>query len=81
MGQKQVVTSTSSSEKHSCPMHDRFKVARETLRDVFEQTTIRQLAQELSVGTSFINNLGWGYSSEGKEGISDESHVEYACLT
>ncbi len=45
------------SEKHPCPMHDRFKMARETLRDVFQQTTIRQLANELSKGSAFIKNL------------------------
>lgn len=44
------------SEVHPCPMHDKFKVARESLRDVFEQTTIGQLAQELKEGTSFIKN-------------------------
>lgn len=45
------------SETHPCPMHDRFKMARETVRDVFQQTTIRQLADKLNVGTSYINNL------------------------
>ncbi|GAA4423496.1 Rrf2 family transcriptional regulator [Pontibacter saemangeumensis] len=45
------------SETHPCPMHDRFKAARESLRDVFQQTTIRHLAQELKEGTSFIKNI------------------------
>ncbi|MCP2044455.1 Rrf2 family protein [Pontibacter sp. HSC-36F09] len=45
------------SETHPCPMHDKFKVARESLRDVFQNTTIQQLAQELKEGTSFIKNL------------------------
>ncbi|GAB3179426.1 RrF2 family transcriptional regulator [Telluribacter humicola] len=44
------------SEKHPCPMHDKFKIARETLRDVFQQTTIRQLANELSKGTTFLTS-------------------------
>ncbi|WP_018477370.1 RrF2 family transcriptional regulator [Pontibacter roseus] len=45
------------SETHPCPMHDKFKVARESLRDVFQNTTIEQLAKELKEGTSFIKNL------------------------
>ncbi len=45
------------SETHPCPMHDKFKVARESLRDVFQNTTIKQLAQELKEGTSFIKNI------------------------
>ena len=45
------------SETHPCPMHDRFKFARETVRDVFQQTTIRQLADKLNVGSSYIKNL------------------------
>ena len=44
-------------EHHPCPMHDKFKIARETLRKVFEETTIRQLASQLQDGSSFINNL------------------------
>lgn len=45
------------SEIHPCPMHDKFKVARESLRHVFQDTTIGQLATQLKGGTSFINNL------------------------
>ncbi|AKQ46021.1 Rrf2 family transcriptional regulator [Rufibacter radiotolerans] len=45
------------SEVHPCPMHDRFKVARDTLKEVFENTTVRQLALELKEGNSFITNL------------------------
>ncbi|GEO04794.1 hypothetical protein AAE02nite_24580 [Adhaeribacter aerolatus] len=45
------------AELHPCPMHDKFKAARETLRQVFQETTIRQLASALQEGTSFINNL------------------------
>jgi len=45
------------SATHPCPMHSKFKAARESLRDVFQNTTIRQLAEELKEGTSFIKNL------------------------
>ncbi|GEO05036.1 hypothetical protein AAE02nite_27000 [Adhaeribacter aerolatus] len=45
------------SELHPCPMHDKFKAARETLRQVFQETTIRQLASALQEGTSFIKNF------------------------
>ena len=45
------------SEVHPCPMHDKFKIARDTLREVFENTTVRQLALELNEGNSFITNL------------------------
>lgn len=45
------------SELHPCPMHDKFKVARDTLLHVFQETTIRQLATELKEGSSFINNF------------------------
>ena len=48
------------SGTHPCPMHDKFKGAREAMRDVFQQTTIRQLAQELNEGTSFIKNPIYG---------------------
>ena len=45
------------STLHPCPMHDKFAGVRDTLRNVFQETTIRQLALELKEGTSFINNL------------------------
>lgn len=45
------------SEKHPCPMHNQYKIAREALLDAFQQTTIGQLALEINGGTSFINNL------------------------
>ena len=45
------------SELHPCPMHDKFKIARETLRHVFQDTTIGQLATQLQQGNSFLNNL------------------------
>lgn len=45
------------SDDHPCPMHDKFKVAREALRDVFQNTTIGQLALQLKEGNSFISNI------------------------
>ncbi|WP_026898786.1 RrF2 family transcriptional regulator [Daejeonella oryzae] len=45
------------SEKHPCPMHNQYKIAREALLDAFQKTTIGQLASQLSDGTSFINNM------------------------
>lgn len=45
------------SELHPCPMHDKFKTARETLRSVFQDTTIGQLAAQMQQGTSFLNNF------------------------
>ena len=44
------------SEKHPCPMHDKFKAARESLRNVFEQPTIMQLAEQMNTGFSFVKN-------------------------
>ncbi|WP_161889641.1 RrF2 family transcriptional regulator [Pontibacter russatus] len=60
------------SEAHPCPMHDKFKVAREAMRDVFQNTTIRQLAQELNEGTSFIKNPIYGLGP-GKEKSEQQS--------
>ena len=45
------------SAAHPCPMHDRFKAARDSLLQVFQETTIRQLAGEFISGKSFLNNL------------------------
>lgn len=45
------------SEKHPCPMHDQYKITRDTLLNAFQQTTIGQLAHGVNSGTSFINNL------------------------
>ena len=45
------------SGTHPCPMHDKFKIARDTLRHVFQDTTIGQLAAQLQQGTSFLNNF------------------------
>lgn len=45
------------SDTHPCPLHHKFAVARESLRDVFQNTTLQHLAQGLKEGTSFIKNL------------------------
>lgn len=45
------------SEIYPCPMHNKFKEARQSLQDVFQNTTIRQLAEELKEGTGFIKNM------------------------
>ncbi|MBF9254139.1 Rrf2 family transcriptional regulator [Pontibacter sp. 172403-2] len=45
------------SETHPCPMHHKFKAARDSLRDIFQNTTLGQLATEINEGTAFIKNL------------------------
>lgn len=45
------------SEKHPCPMHDQYEIARDAQTSACQNTTIRKLATELNQGTSFINNL------------------------
>jgi Rrf2 family protein len=45
------------SETHPCPMHHKFKAARDSLRDIFQHTTLGQLATEINEGTAFIKNL------------------------
>lgn len=45
------------SASHPCPMHDQYKIARDTLQNAFQQTTIRHLALQVNEGSSFINNL------------------------
>ncbi|WP_179339255.1 RrF2 family transcriptional regulator [Winogradskyella ludwigii] len=42
------------SEEHPCPVHDKFKVVREELRDMLENTTLEQLAMDIKVGKSFL---------------------------
>lgn len=45
------------SALHPCPMHDQYKIARDTLLNAFQNTSIRQLAVEVNEGGSFIKNL------------------------
>lgn len=42
------------NENHPCPVHDRFKVIRDELRDMLENTTIEQLALDIKSGVSFL---------------------------
>lgn len=45
------------SEIHPCPMHFKYKAAREALLRAFEETTVGQLAKDLNSGGSFLSNL------------------------
>jgi Rrf2 family transcriptional regulator, iron-sulfur cluster assembly transcription factor len=45
------------SEVHPCPMHYKYKAAREALLRAFEETTVGQLAKDLNAGGSFLSNL------------------------
>jgi Rrf2 family iron-sulfur cluster assembly transcriptional regulator len=45
------------SATHPCPMHDQYKIARDALLDAFQNTTIRQLAEQVNEGSSYIKNL------------------------
>lgn len=42
------------SEDHPCPVHDKFKVVREELRDMLENTSLEQLASDIKSGASFL---------------------------
>lgn len=42
------------SEKHPCPVHDKFKAIREELRKMLESTNIYELTQGLSEGLTFL---------------------------
>jgi Rrf2 family iron-sulfur cluster assembly transcriptional regulator len=42
---------------HPCPMHDQYKIARDALLDAFQNTSIRQLAEQVNKGGSYINNM------------------------
>lgn len=41
-------------ENHPCPVHDKFKIVREELRDMLENTNLKQLAMDIKSGTSFL---------------------------
>ncbi|HYK77243.1 MAG TPA: Rrf2 family transcriptional regulator [Daejeonella sp.] len=45
------------NEKHPCPMHFKYKEARDALYNAFQQTTIGQLASDINGGNSFLSNL------------------------
>ncbi|WP_179351182.1 RrF2 family transcriptional regulator [Winogradskyella vidalii] len=42
------------NEKHPCPVHDKFMVVREELRDMLENTTLEQLALDIKSGVAFL---------------------------
>lgn len=41
-------------EDHPCPVHDKFKVVRQELKDMLENTSLDELAQGIKSGTSFL---------------------------
>jgi len=41
-------------ENHPCPVHDRFKIVREELRDMLESTSLKQLVLDIKSGASFL---------------------------
>lgn len=41
-------------ENHPCPVHDRFKLVREELKDMLENTSLEQLALDIKSGVSFL---------------------------
>jgi len=41
-------------ENHPCPVHDKFKVVREELREMLENTTLEQLAIDIKSGVTFL---------------------------
>lgn len=42
------------NENHPCPVHDKFKVVREELREMLENTSLEQLALDIKAGVSFL---------------------------
>lgn len=47
------------SDAHPCPMHHKYKIAREAVRTAFEQTTVGHLAENLNNGSYFLNSLNY----------------------
>lgn len=41
-------------ENHPCPVHDKFKVVREELKDMLEKTSLEELALNIKSGISFL---------------------------
>ncbi|WP_179316437.1 RrF2 family transcriptional regulator [Winogradskyella undariae] len=41
-------------ENHPCPVHDKFKVIREELQDMLENTSLEQLALDIKSGVTFL---------------------------
>ena len=44
------------SNEHPCPMHHHYAEIRDKLQSAFQQTTLRTLASDLSVGDVFLKN-------------------------
>jgi len=41
-------------ENHPCPVHDKFKAVRDELKDMLENTTLAELALNITSGMSFL---------------------------
>jgi DNA-binding IscR family transcriptional regulator len=41
-------------ENHPCPVHDQFKVVRTELKQMLENTSLEELAQDIKSGVSFL---------------------------
>ncbi|MCL5127519.1 MULTISPECIES: Rrf2 family transcriptional regulator [unclassified Algibacter] len=41
-------------ENHPCPAHDKFKIVRDELQNMLENTTLEELALNIKSGTSFL---------------------------
>ncbi|MGZ5245355.1 MAG: RrF2 family transcriptional regulator [Bacteroidia bacterium] len=44
------------SDIHPCPMHNAYKVIRDGMHNFFKHTTIKQLAENLKTGPSYLKN-------------------------
>ena len=43
------------SEKQPCPVHDKFKIIRDELKDMLENTTVLELSLGLKKGLTFLH--------------------------
>jgi len=41
-------------ENHPCPVHDKFKIVRDNLKNMLEQTNLEELALDIKSGASFL---------------------------
>ena len=41
-------------ENHPCPVHDKFKIVRDNLKNMLEQTNLEELALDIKSGVSFL---------------------------
>jgi Rrf2 family protein len=56
--EKCVLGLNNCSETKPCPMHEKYKVIKQQLIQLFESKTIDQLAGDINNGVAFINNKG-----------------------